>query len=120
MFTRLAFLVLLTTLVAAQVSNSSGWMFIVYLCTLLVLGGFSLSLAWLIADVVSKTWAARLNARIVAVIGGSRFKLLTVAVVGRVIGYTLMIGMMGLSISLISYGDKLARRLLEETSVHTE
>lgn len=120
MFTRLAFLVLLTTLVAAQVSNSHGWTFVVYLCTLFVLGGFTLSLAWLAADVVSQTWTSSLNARIVAAIGGSRFKLVAVAIVGRLIGYVLVIGMMGLSISLINYGDKLARRLLEETPVHTE
>ncbi|TYR35243.1 hypothetical protein FY036_02925 [Mesorhizobium microcysteis] len=120
MLTRLAFLVLLATFVSAQMENVSGITYAVLLCTLLLLGFLLIRLGWFVADAMGKGWTSFFVAKLKEQIGkGQKVKMMTIFWVGRGVSFTVLLGMLGLSISLISYGDTLAKRLMEETTLHT-
>lgn len=121
MFTRLAFLVLLTSFVGVQASRAEGISFAMLLCTLMMIGFFMVRLAWLVAGVITKAWTSYLISKLTPLIG--RSSTFTIALAfwgGRIGGYVVMIAAIGLSISLIQYGDTLARKLVDETPAHTE
>src|SRR5690606_25419008 len=109
MLTRLAFLVLLATFVSAQMENASGSTYAVLLCTMLLLGFLLIRLGWLVADAMGKCWTSFFVAKLKEQIGkGHKLKVMAIVWVGRGVSFTVLLGMLGLSISLISYGDTLA------------
>ncbi|MEQ1407798.1 hypothetical protein ABK249_23025 [Neorhizobium sp. Rsf11] len=121
MLTRMAFLVLLTTFVATSMEQYSGWQYAALLCTQLVLGVLVIRLGWLTADVFGKGWLAFLTRQLSDSIG-KRSPAIIVAIVwaGRVVSFIVLFGLFGMSVSLISYGELLAKRLVQETATHTD
>lgn len=120
MLTRLAFLVLLATFVSAQMEQASGSIYAILLCTMLLLGFLLIRLGWFVADAIGKGWTSFLVAKLKEQAGAGRMaKVMAVFWIGRAVSFVVLLGMLGLSISLVSYGDTLARRLIEETPLHT-
>ncbi|RWP57494.1 hypothetical protein [Mesorhizobium sp.] len=121
MFTRLAFLVLLTTFVSVQASRASGLTFIGLMCTSLMLGFLLLRLAWFVADAIGKAWTGYLTAKLSDLIGqASTTTVILVYWAGRLGTIIVLMSVIGLSVSLIQYGETLAIKLVEETPAHIE
>ena len=115
MLTRLAFLVLLGTLVAHDLDVKSIWSYVIKMCALLAIGGMSIKLALMVAAVIGAKESEFVNLRSAALPGVSRWY------PGRLVfeAFTLL-ALVGLSLSLISYGSRLADRMIDQTHIQNQ